>query len=182
MIRQADLTTALEIAAAVGLREDVEIQDIILAVGETSDRRPPWERELILRAMLVSMFPASLSDSELEARLAANREGLDFLVAGLPDFTLSLKREIIRLLGFLHPPEYVSALMREGRQLAELLQAQRGQLNGEQAGLTLAYLETVGRIANPEFANLVLFILERSRHIEVADKARSVSHSLLLVD
>lgn len=182
MIRQGDLSTALEIAAALGLREDSEIQEIILAVGETIDPALQWERELILRALLASVFTASLDNSELEARLRRNREGLDFLVAGLPDFTVSLKREVIRLLGLLHPPEYVSALMSEGRQLADLLQKQQGQLNGEQAGLILTYLETLGRVGNPESAEIVLMILERSRHLEVADTARSVSRSLLAVE
>ena len=182
MIRQGDLTTGLQIAAAVGLREDAEIQGIILSVGETSDERPQWERELILRTLLASVFPASLEDSELEARLRQNREGFDFLVAALPGSTLSLKREVIRLLGFLHPPEHLSALMREGRQLADLLTLQRGDLNGEQAGLTLTYLETVGRLGDREFANIVLLILERSRHLEVAERARAVSRSLLLVE
>ena len=182
MIQQADLSTGLEIAAAVGLREDVEIQEIILAVGETIDPRPRWERELILRVLLASAFPASPDSGELEASLRKNREGIDFLVDGLPDFTLSLKREVIRLLGYLHPPEYSGALMAEGRRLAEMLQKQQGQLNGEQAGLTLTYLETVERVGNPEFADVVLLILERSRHLEVAEAARSVSRSLLLAD
>ena len=182
MIRQGDLSAGLEVAAAIGLREDVEIQEIILAVGETIDPRPQWERELILRTVLASVFPASLEDSELESRLRRNREGLDFLAAGLPHYTLSLKREVVRLLGFLHPPEYLSALMREGRRLAEVLENQQGRLNGEQAGLTLTYLETVGRIADPEFAHIVLLILQRSRHLEVAEAARSVSRSLLLVE
>jgi hypothetical protein len=180
-IRQGDLTAGLEIAAAIGQREDLEIQEIILAVGEAIDPRPQWERELILRALLASVFPASLESSELEARLRKNRDGFDFLVAGLPRFTLSLRREVIRLLGFLHPPEYVSALMSEGRRLADVLQTQQGRLNGEQAGLTLTYLATVGRIADPEFANIVLLILQRTRHLEVAEAARSLSRSLLLV-
>jgi hypothetical protein len=182
MIRQADLSTGLEIAGAVGLREDFEVQEIILVVGETNDSRPQWERELILRALLASAFPASLDSGELEARLRKNREGFDFLVDGLPDFTPSLKREVIRLLGFLHPPEYASALMMEGRELAGLLRKQQGQLNGEQAGLTLTYLQTVERIGNPEFADVVLSILQRSRHLEVAEAARSVSRSLLSAD
>jgi hypothetical protein len=180
MIRQGDLSTALEIAAAIGLRKDFVIREIILSLGERIDPRPYWEKELILRVLLASVFPASLDDSELEARLRENREGFDFLVAGLPHFTLSLRREVIRLLGFLHPPEYVSALMSEGRWLADLLTLQRGDLDGEQAGLTLTYLETVDRIAEPEFADIVLLILERSRHPEVAEAARSVSRSLLL--
>jgi hypothetical protein len=182
MIRQADLSTALEIAAAVGLREDVEIQAIILAVGETIDPRPQWERELILRVLLASVFPASMESGELEAALRKNREGFDFLVVRLPEFGLSLKREVIRLLGFLHPPEYQSALMTEGRELAEALREQQGQLNGEQAGLALTFLQTVDRIGNPEFADVVLMILERSRHLEVAEAARSVSRTLLLTD
>jgi hypothetical protein len=182
MIRQGDLSAGLEVASAVGTRQDVEIQQIILAVGQTIDPRPQWERELILRVLLASVFPASLDDSELIDRLAKNREGFDFLVDRLPQFTLSLKREVIRLLGFLHPPEYAGALMREGRWIAELLRGQQGQLNGEQAGLTLTYLDTVGRIADPEFANIVLLILERTRHPEVAEAARNVSRSLLLED
>ena len=182
MIREADLSAALEIVTAIGLREDAQIREIILAVGERTDSRPLWERELILRVLLASVFPASLAGPELEARLQMNREGLDFLVAGLPAFTLSLKREVVRLLGFLHPPEYLGALMAEGRRLADLLTLQRGDLNGEQAGLALMYLETVDRIANPEFADIVLLILERSRHLEVAEAARSVSRSLLLVE
>ncbi len=180
LIRQGDLTTGLEIAAAIGLREDPQVQEIILAVGETTDLRPQWERELILRALLASVFPPSLQDTELAERLGKNVEGFDFLVAGLPHFTLSLRREVTRLLGFLHPPEYESVLMSEGRWLAEVLRNQQGRLNGEQAGLTLTYLETVGRIANPEFGDTVLLILERSRHPEVAEAARSVSRSLLL--
>jgi hypothetical protein len=180
MIHESDLSTALQITSAIGQREDARIQEIILAVGERSDPRPLWERELILRALLASVFPGSLTDSELEDRLRMNREGLDFLVAGLPGFTLSLKREVVRLLGFLHPPGYLSALMAEGRRLADLLTLQRGDLNGEQAGLTLTYLETLERIADPEFAEIVLLILERSRHLEVAQAARSVSRLLLL--
>jgi ABC-type branched-subunit amino acid transport system ATPase component len=70
--------------------------------------------------------------------------------------------------------------MAEGRRLADLLNLQRGDLNGEQAGLTLAYLETLERIADPEFAEIVLLILERSRHLEVARAASSVSRLLLL--
>jgi hypothetical protein len=182
MIQQADLSAGLEIAEAVGLREDVQIQEIILAMGETIDPRPRWERELILRVLLASVFPASLDSGELEAALRKNREGIDFLVDGLPDFTPSLKREVVRLLGTLHPPEYSSALMAEGRRLADLLTLQRGDLNGEQAGLTLTYLQTVERVGNPEFADVVLLILERSRHLEVAEAARSVSRSLLLAD
>jgi hypothetical protein len=182
MIRQGDLSTALEIAAAIGLREDAAIQEIILAMGETIDPRPQWERELILRALLASVFPPDAEASELEHRLQVNREAIEFLVADLPQYSLSLKREVIRLLGFLHTPESLSALMREGRQLADLLALQRGNLNGEQAGLTLTYLETVARIADPEFANILLLILERSRHLEVAEAARSVAHSLLSVE
>ena len=180
MIRQGDLGTALEIADALGLREDAEIQQIILAVGETIDPGSQWEGELILRTLLASVFPASLDKSELEVRLRRNREGFDFLVAGLPHFTLSLKREVLRLLGFLHPPEYVRAIMSEGRYLAELLLNQQGQLNGEQAGLALTCLETLDRVAAPESAEIVLMILQRSRHLEVAEAARSVSRSLLL--
>ena len=179
MMDQGDLTAGLQIAAALGDRQDAEIQDIILAVGEASDARPQWERELILRALLVSVFPASLGDGELADRLAANREGFHFLVSGLPGFTLSLKREIIRLLGFFHPAEYLGSLMREGRLLAELLQRQEGQLNGEQAGLILTYLETLRRIADPEFGDIVLLIRKRSRHPEVAQAANNVSRSLL---
>jgi hypothetical protein len=180
MIRQGDLGTALEIAKALGLREDTEVQQIILAVGESIDPGSQWEGELILRTLLASVFPASLDKSELEARLRRNREGLDFLVSGLPHFTLSLKREVLRLLGFLHPPEYLSAIMSEGRDLAELLRKQQGQLNGEQAGLALTYLETLDRVDDPECAEIVLMILQRSRHLEVAEAARSVSRSLLL--
>jgi hypothetical protein len=180
MLREADLSTALQIASAIGLREDAQIQEIILAAGERSDSRPFWEQELILRALLSSAFPASLEDSELRARLQMNREGLDFLVTGLPFFTLSLQREIVRLLGFLHPPEYLGALMAEGRRLADLLALQRGDLNGEQAGLALVYLHTLERVADADFADIVLLILERSRHPEVAQAARSVSRSLLL--
>ena len=182
MIQQADLSAALEIAAAMGLREDVEIQEIILAVGETVDPRPQWERELILRVLLASVFPASLDSGELEAGLKKNREGIDFLVDGLPGFHLSLKREVIRLMGTFHPPEYSSVLMTEGHLLADLLTLQRGDLNGEQAGLTLTYLDTIERVGNPDFADVVLLILERSRHLEVAEAARSVSRSLLLDD
>jgi hypothetical protein len=180
MIQEADLSTAMEIVTAIGMREDARIQEIILAVGERTDSRPFWERELILSALLASVFPDSLGNSELEARLQANRDGLDFLVAGLPGFTLCLQRHVIRLLGTLHPPEYLGALMAEGRRLSDLLTRQRGDLNGEQAGLTLTYLETVDRIADPDFAEIVLLILERSRHPEVAETARSVSRSLLL--
>jgi hypothetical protein len=180
MISQGDLGTGLEIAAALGLREDVQIEEIILAVGESVDSRPTWERELIIRVLLASVFPSSIDGSELERRLRDNREGMDFLVSGLPYSSLSLKREVIRVLGFLHPPAYESALMVEGRRLADVLRQQRGQLNGEQAGVILAYLETVGRIDNPDFADIVLQILEASRHLEVAAAARSVSRSLLL--
>ena len=180
MIEEADLGTALEIVTATGLREDAQIQEIILAVGERTDARPFWERELILRALLASVFPEDPGNSELEKRLQLNREGIDFLVTGLPAFNLSLKREIIRLLGTLHPPEYLSTLMCEGRGLSDLLTLQRGDLNGEQAGLTLTYLETIDRIGDPDFSEIVLLILERSRHLEVAEAARSVSRSLLL--
>jgi hypothetical protein len=182
MIDQGDLTVGMQIAAALGGRQDAEIGDIILAVGEVNDARPQWERELILRALLVSVFPSSLGASDLETRLAGNREGFDFLVAGLPGFTLSLEREVVRLLGFLHPPEYLGTLMREGRRLTELLQEQEGRLNGEQAGLILTYLETVRRIADPEFTDIVLFILQSTRHLEVAQMARTVSRSLLAFD
>ena len=182
MIQQADLSEAMEMAAAVGLREDVEIQEIILAVGETVDPRPPWERELILRVLLSSVFPASADSGELAERLRKNRAGIDFLVDGLPACTLSLKREVIRLLGSFHPPEYSGPLMAEGRRLADLLTLQRGDLNGEQAGLALTYLQTIKRVGNPDFAEVVLLILERSRHLEVAEAARSVSRSLLLAD
>jgi hypothetical protein len=179
MIRQGDLATGLEIASALGLREDFLVGEIILAVGEEGDDRPQWERELILRALLTSVFPASLGEEELEGRLQQNRGAFDFLVQGLPDFTLSLKREILRLLGYLHPPEYKSAVMQEGRRLAEVLKLQEGGLNGEQAGLTITYLETLRSLGDPEFADIALLILQRSRHIEVAEKARSVSRFLL---
>ncbi len=182
MIEQADLSTALEIAGALGLREDVLVQEIILAVGEQVNRRPGWERELILQRISASVFAPTLESSELERRLRSNRNGIDFLVAHLPRFGLSLKREIVRVLSFLHPPEYLSALMAEGRRITGILKEQQGQLTGEQAALTLTFLETVDRIADPEFANLVLLILERTRHLEVAEKARSVSRSLLLQD
>jgi hypothetical protein len=182
MLRQGDLSEALEIATAVGLREDAEIQEIVLAVGETVDPRPQWERELILRVLLASVFPDSLGSVELEAGLHKNRAGIDFLVDGLPGFSLSLQREVIRLLGYFHPPEYSSALMAEGRRLADLLRLQRGELNGEQAGLTLTYLQTLERVGNPDFADLVLLIVERSRHLEVAEAARSASRSLLLTE
>lgn len=182
MIRDADLSVALEIARSVGLREDVYIQEIILQVGETVDLRPRWERELILRVLLASAFPPSRDDEALAAGLRENRDGIDFLVAGLPDFTLSLKREVIRLLGFLHPPEYAGPLMAEGRRQADLLTLQRGDLNGEQAGLTLTYLQTVQRLGNPDFSDVVLMILERSRHLEVAEAARSVARTLLSVE
>jgi hypothetical protein len=118
----------------------------------------------------------------LETRLHKNREGIDYLVANLPQFTLSLKREVIRLLGFFHAPASLSVLMSEGRLLAELLRRQQGHLNGEQSGLTLTYLETVSRVGDPDFADVVLLILERSRHLEVAEKARNVSRTLLLVE
>jgi len=182
MMRQGDLSIAMEIAKAIGLREDPAIQELILTMGETIDPRPQWERELILRALLVSVFPPDAQASDLEYRLRVNREAVEFLVANLPQYSLSLKREVIRLLGFFHPPESLSALMREGRRLADLMTLQRGNLNGEQAGLALTYLQTVDRIADPEFADIVLLILERSRHLEVAEAARTVSRSLLSVE
>jgi hypothetical protein len=182
MMRQGELSTAMEIAKEIGLREDPAIQELILAMGETIDPRPQWERELILRALLNSVFPPEAEASDLEHRLQVNREAVEFLVDNLPQYSLSLKREVIRLLGFLHPPESLSALMQEGRRLADLMTLQRGNLTGEQAGLTLTYLETVDRIADPEFADIVLLILERSRHMEVAEAARSVSRSLLSVE
>ncbi len=182
MIEQGDLTIGLEAAGALGLREDIQIQEIILAVGEQVTHRPRWERELILRVMLVSVFAPTLESSELERRLRANRNGIDFLVANLPQFGLSLKREVIRILSFLHPPEYLNTLMAEGRRITVILREQEGKLSGDQAALTLTFLETVDTIADPEFANLVLLILERARHLEVAEKARSVSRSLLVKD
>jgi len=182
LIEQGDLAIGLDVANALGLREDVQIQEIILAVGEQITHRSSWERELILRVMLASVFAPTLESSELERRLRVNRNGIDFLVANLPRFELSLKREVVRLLSFLHPPEYLGTLMAEGRRITEMLREQEGQLSGEQAALTLTFLETVGTIANPEFANLVLLILERTRHLEVAEKARSVSRSLLVKD
>jgi hypothetical protein len=182
MIEQGDLAIGLEVAEALGLREDVQVQEIILAVGEQISHRPSWERELILRVMLASVFDPALESSELERRLRANRRGIDFLVANLPRFGLPLKRELIRILSFLHPPEYLSVLMAEGRQITEIMRDQEGQLSGEQAALTLTFLETVGTIADPEFGNLVLLLIERTRHIEVAEKARSVSRTLLLKD
>ena len=182
LIEQGDLAIGLDVANALGLREDVQIQEIILAVGEQITHRSSWERELILRVMLASVFAPTLESSELERRLRVNRNGIDFLVANLPRFGLSLKREVVRLLSFLHPPEYLGTLMAEGRRITEMLREQEGQLSGEQAALTLTFLETVGTIANPEFANLVLLILERTRHLEVAEKARSVSRSLLVKD
>ena len=180
MIEQGDLAIGLDVAGALGLREDVQVQEIILAVGEQITHRQSWERELILRVMLASVFAPTLESSELERRLRANRNGIDFLVANLPQFGLSLKREVTRVLSFLHPPEYLSTLMAEGRRITEILREQEGQLSGEQAALTLTFLETVGTIADPEFANPVLLILERTRHLEVAEKARSVSRSLLM--
>jgi hypothetical protein len=180
IIEQDDLCTAMDAAAALGLREDAQIEEIILAVGGAADRRPRWERELILRGMLGSVFSSSMDSSELQSRLRANRRGIDFLVANLPGYTLSLKREVIRLLGYLHPAEYLSVLMSEGRRLAQLLKQQEGRLNGEQAGLAITYLDTIGRIGEPEFADIALLMLERSRHLEVAQKARSVSGMLLL--
>jgi hypothetical protein len=180
MIEQGELSSGLEAAAALGSRRDPLIQDIILAVGQSVDQRPAWERELLLRVMLRSVLPPSLERSEWTERLKVNREAIDFLAANLPHYDPPLKREIIRILGFLTPPGHLSTLMWEGRQLGELLLTQSGELNGEQAGLALAYLDTVGRIGDPEFANVVLFILERCRHMEVAEKARSVSRSLLL--
>ncbi|MCK5006926.1 MAG: hypothetical protein KAR73_06020 [Spirochaetales bacterium] len=182
MIEQGDLATGLDVAEALGLREDVQIQEIILAVGEQITHRSSWERELILRVMLASVFAPTLESSELERRLRANRDGIDFLVANLHQFGLSLKREVTRVLSFLHPPEYLGTLMAEGRRITEILREQEGRLNGEQAALTLTFLETVDTIADPEFANLVLLILERTRHLEVGEKARSVSRSLLVKD
>jgi hypothetical protein len=182
MIEQGDLAIGLDVAEALGLREDVQIQEIILAVGEQITHRSSWERELILRVMLASVFAPTLESSELERRLRANRDGIDFLVANLHQFGLSLKREVTRVLSFLHPPEYLCTLMAEGRRITEILREQEGRLNGEQAALTLTFLETVGTIADPEFANLVLLILERTRHLEVGEKARSVSRSLLVKD
>jgi hypothetical protein len=180
IIEQGDLATALDVAGALGLREDVQVQEIILAVGEQVTPRPSWERELILRVMLESVFAPALESSELERRLRANRDGIDFLIANLPQFGLSLRREVIRILSFLHPPEYLSTLMVEGRRITEILREQEGHLSGEQAALTLTFLETAGTIADPDFVNLVLLILERTRHLEVAEKARSVSRSLLV--
>jgi len=182
MIEQGDLAIGLEVAGALGLRADVQVQEIILAVGEQKTHRPSWERELILRVILASVFAPILESSELERRLRANRDGIDFLVTNLPRFGLALKREVIRVLSFLHPPEYLSTLMAEGRRITEILREQEGQLSGEQAALTLTFLETAGTIADPEFANMVLLILERTRHLEVAEKARSVSRSLLVKD
>ena len=40
--------------------------------------------------------------------------------------------------------------------------------------------ETLNRLGDPEFAGIALQILQRSRHLEVAEKARSVSRSLLV--
>ena len=81
---------------------------------------------------------------------------------------------------YFHPDEYLGALMTEGRRLADLLREQDGALNGEQAGLVLTFLGTIASISDPEFADIVLLILQRSRHLEVAEKARTLSRSLLL--
>ena len=180
MIDQGDLSFALEVASALGLRTDVRIGEIILALGEMVDERPQWEREMILRMLLASVFPADAGESELTAGLEENGEAIQFLAADLPRFSLSLRREVIRLLGFHHPAGSLSALMAEGRRLSDLLRLQSGELNGEQAGLALTYLDTIERIGDPDFADIALMLLERSRHLEVAEKARSVSRSLLL--
>ncbi|MBN2551416.1 MAG: hypothetical protein JXB06_01545 [Spirochaetales bacterium] len=180
MIEQGDLSFALEVASALGLRTDVRIGEIILALGGMVDERPQWEREMILRMLLASVFPADTVEPELAAGLEENGEAIQFLTANLPRFSLSLKREVIRLLGFYHPAGSLSALMAEGRRLSDLLRLQSGDLDGEQAGLALTYLDTIQRIADPDFADIALMLLERSRHLEVAEKARSVSRSLLL--
>ena len=77
MIEQGDLAIGLEAAAALGLRRDAQVQEIILAVGEIVDLRPAWERELILRTLLHSVFASSLESAEMEDRLRTNSEGID---------------------------------------------------------------------------------------------------------
>jgi len=180
MIEEGDLSVALEMATALGRRQDYAIHGIILSVGQMANLRPEWERELILRTILVEVFSPALDFEQLERRSRENREGIDFLVESLPGFRDSLKREVIRLMAYIHPGEYLGMLMTEGRRMADLLRQQNGMLNGEQAGLILTFLETVGSISDPEFADIVLLILQRSRHLEVAEKARAVSRSLLL--
>ena len=146
MIEQGDLSFSLEAASALGLRTDVRVGEIILTLCEGVDERPQWEREMILRMLLASVFPAGAAESDLAARLEENGEAIQFLAADLLRFSLSLKREVIRLLGFHHPAGSLSTLMEEGRRLSDLLRLQSGELEGEQAGLALTYLDTIQRI------------------------------------
>jgi hypothetical protein len=179
IIENGDLSAAIESARALGSRPDFRVQEIILAVGESFSSRA-WEGELILRVILASVFPPELERGELERRLLLNREAMDFLVAHLSVYTTELKTEIVRLMAGLPLPEYQGALMEQGRGLTELLERQEGRLQAEQARLALTFLDTIEDMGRPEFGQLALSILERTRHPEVADRARATARSLLL--
>jgi hypothetical protein len=182
MIEQGDLAVAHAVARSLAAREDSRIEEIIIAIEQkrAGSSRGCWEREHILRVLLAGVFSQELKDSVLEERLLANRNALDYLLTHLTEYDLPLKREIIRLLSALHPPEYQQVLMAEGRKITELLAQQEGRLEAEQAALIVTFLDTVKKTENPEFADLALSILRLGRHPEVAERARSTARSLLL--
>lgn len=177
LISQGELSACLEICRAIGLRSDFRVGEVILALGGSFSRAS--QNELLLRVLLASVFPVGLERTELRERLKENLESLDFLFSTLSRYDLPLKREIIRLMAGLPEPKYQGMLMSEGRRITELLRRQKGRLEQEQAALIVTFLETVSATGSPDFADVVLTILERTRHPGVAEKARSVARVLL---
>ena len=183
LLSSGSLGERLAVAEALGARGDAYIGDLLesLLAGLSGPARP--EGELLLRVMLASVFPPSLSAEELERRLGPNRQAIELLAESVPGFGAPLARETCRVLaraiGTGGGGGLKGALMAEGRRLAEALGERSGYSDSEEADRLAAFLEAVETIADPVFADIVVRILETTRTRELGRYARFVLARIL---
>ncbi len=182
LLRGADLAESLEVAQALGAREDAYAEEILEGLIADASGRSADRTEHLIRVLLESLFPPRLPPEEAARRAALNRAAVGRLVEDLPRFADPLLRaRLLRLIPFTSGVDAAGLLMREGRDLARTLSGGRG-LAGGPAGLAAeaaAFLEAAGASGRAELAEPCIRLAEAAADPGLVKEARRVAELLL---
>jgi hypothetical protein len=169
---------AYDVARALSLRDDADVNAILIEIAVNRNRPRDHEREFLLRVVLEGLINRTLPS--LEEISAANKASLDVLLEVLETFySPSTRASILWLSRGLPNGPGSQTLLRTGERLYQEVEGMSGYLTSEHLHEYEAYLACGLQFPSTEFLAQVTRIVARSRQASVVNAGRAVLKQLL---
>jgi hypothetical protein len=174
-----DLDTDLAICRGVARRTGADVGGFLDSLAERSFGAGAARTELLLRVLLETLAPESLSGAQIVSRTAPITGSLEALLRRMPEWRdAQLAAALTRLSLYADPKVALPALMSVGTRVVQGLRSGQGRIPPQEVSLAIAFCDTVETAHSIDFLEPCIQITNLSQDGRLIERARRAARSL----